>query len=44
MKTEDVKEKSKVTVEEWREYTKTVWKIANESHDEHPAGVIHESR
>jgi site-specific DNA-methyltransferase (adenine-specific) len=33
----DVKEKSKLTVEEWREYTKTVWQIANESHGEHPA-------
>lgn len=33
----DVKEKSKLTVEEWREYTKTVWQIANESHEEHPA-------
>jgi DNA modification methylase len=33
----DLKEKSKLTVEEWREYTKTVWQIANESHDEHPA-------
>jgi site-specific DNA-methyltransferase (adenine-specific) len=34
---ENIKEKSKLTVEEWREYTKTVWQIANESHDEHPA-------
>src|SRR5438105_8268750 len=33
----DVREKSKLTVEEWREYTKTVWQIANESHEEHPA-------
>lgn len=33
----DVKEKSKVTKDEWREYTKTVWSIANTSHDEHPA-------
>jgi len=33
----DVKEKSKVTKEEWREYTKTVWSIANTSHDDHPA-------
>ena len=32
-----IKEKSKVTKEEWREYTKTVWSIANTSHDEHPA-------
>ena len=31
------KEKSKVTKDEWREYTKTVWSIANTSHDEHPA-------
>ena len=33
----DVKERSKVTKDEWREYTKTVWHIANTSHDEHPA-------
>jgi len=32
-----VKEKSKVSKEEWREYTKTVWQIANTSHPEHPA-------
>ena len=32
-----VKTKSKLTKEEWREYTKTVWQIANVSHDEHPA-------
>lgn len=32
-----VKEKSRVTKEEWREYTKTVWTIANTSHKEHPA-------
>jgi DNA modification methylase len=31
------KEKSRVTKDEWREYTKTVWSIANTSHDEHPA-------
>jgi len=31
------KEKSKVTKEEWREYTKTVWAIANTSHEDHPA-------
>lgn len=35
--TSDAKEKSKVTKDEWREYTKTVWSIANISHDEHPA-------
>ena len=34
---EDVKAKSKVTSEEWREYTKTVWNIANTKHDVHPA-------
>lgn len=33
----DAKEKSKVTKEEWREYTKTVWSIANTSHEDHPA-------
>lgn len=31
------KERSKVTKEEWREYTKTVWHIANTSHRDHPA-------
>lgn len=31
------KEKSRVTKEEWREYTKTVWSIANTSHEDHPA-------
>lgn len=31
------KEKSRVTKEEWREYTKTVWQIANTSHQKHPA-------
>lgn len=36
-KTCDPKELSKVTKEEWREYTKTVWQIANKSHDVHPA-------
>jgi DNA modification methylase len=33
----DAKERSKITKEEWREYTKTVWHIANTSHAEHPA-------
>ncbi len=33
----DAKEKSRITKEEWREYTKTVWMIANTSHKEHPA-------
>ncbi|MSR55908.1 MAG: site-specific DNA-methyltransferase [Gemmataceae bacterium] len=36
-KTHDVKEKSKLTKEEWREYTKTVWQIANTAHPNHPA-------
>jgi len=31
------KEQSKITVEEWREFTKTVWSIANTSHAVHPA-------
>ena len=33
----EIKEKSKVTKDEWREYTKTVWTIANTSHAAHPA-------
>ena len=32
-----VKEKSRLTKEEWREYTKTVWAIANTSREDHPA-------
>jgi DNA modification methylase len=32
-----IKEKSRLTKEEWREYTKTVWHIANTRHPEHPA-------
>lgn len=32
-----VKEKSRLTKEEWREYTKTVWTIANTKRDDHPA-------
>jgi site-specific DNA-methyltransferase (adenine-specific) len=32
-----VKEKSRLTKEEWREYTKTVWMIANVKRDDHPA-------
>ncbi len=31
------KEKSRLTKEEWREFTKTVWHIANTTHREHPA-------
>ena len=34
---ETVKHKSKLTKEEWREYTKTVWHIANTTDNEHPA-------
>ena len=34
---QSVKEKSRLTKEEWREYTKTVWTIANTSRDDHPA-------
>jgi len=33
----DIREASKLTKEEWREYTKTVWQIANVSHAAHPA-------
>lgn len=33
----EIKEKSKLTKEEWREYTKTVWTIANTSRADHPA-------
>lgn len=35
--TPEIKEKSKVTADEWREYTKTVWSIANKGRPEHPA-------
>lgn len=31
------KEKSRLTKDEWREYTKTVWSIANTSDPKHPA-------
>lgn len=33
----EAKEKSAITKEEWKEYTKTVWSIANVGHDVHPA-------
>ena len=33
----DIKEKSKLSKDEWREYTKTVWHIANTTHADHPA-------
>lgn len=33
----DVKEASRLSKEEWREYTKTVWHIANVTDREHPA-------
>lgn len=33
----EAKEKSQLTKEEWKEYTKTVWSIANVGHAEHPA-------
>jgi DNA modification methylase len=32
-----IKEKSRVSKEDWREFTKTVWQIANVSHPDHPA-------
>lgn len=34
---EQIRERSKLTKEEWREFTKTVWHIANTSDPEHPA-------
>lgn len=34
---QDIKERSRLTKEEWREYTKTVWQIANVSDKGHPA-------
>lgn len=33
----EIKEASKLTKEEWKEWTKTVWSIANVSDDSHPA-------
>ena len=35
--TDVIKKKSILSKEEWREYTKTVWQIANTTHEEHPA-------
>jgi DNA modification methylase len=35
--TKEIKEASRLTVDEWREYTKTVWHIANVVDTEHPA-------
>lgn len=35
--TKEIKEKSIVTKEEWKEWTKTVWSIANTSDNMHPA-------
>lgn len=32
-----IKEQSRLSKEEWREYTKTVWQIANVTDSEHPA-------
>src|SRR4051794_17256247 len=32
-----IKERSRLTKEEWREFTKTVWHIANTSNPDHPA-------
>ena len=32
-----IKDKSKLSKEEWREYTQTVWAIANTSRSDHPA-------
>jgi len=38
----EIKEKSIVTKEEWREYTKTVWSIANKARPDHPAAFPEE--
>jgi DNA modification methylase len=35
--TEEIRELSRLTKDEWREYTKTVWHIANVTDSEHPA-------
>lgn len=35
--TPEMKEKSRITKDEWREYTKTVWSIANKGRADHPA-------
>ena len=35
--TREQRDASAITKEEWREYTKTVWSIANTSDPEHPA-------
>lgn len=32
-----IKDKSRLSKEDWREYTKTVWHVANTTHQEHPA-------
>jgi DNA modification methylase len=37
LKVADLKERSKLTKEEWKEFTKSVWQIANTSHPDHPA-------
>ena len=34
---QEIKDKSKLTKEEWRDYTKTVWSIANTARPDHPA-------
>lgn len=34
---QEIKELSRLSKEEWREYTKTVWNIANTVHPDHPA-------
>jgi DNA modification methylase len=34
---QEIRESSRVSKEEWREYTRTVWQIGNVSHSVHPA-------
>ncbi len=38
----EIKEKSRLSKDEWREYTKTVWSIANKSREDHPAAFPEE--
>lgn len=40
--TTSIKERSRLTKEEWREYTKTVWQIPNIVHPDHPAAFPEE--
>lgn len=39
---QEIKDKSILTKDEWREYTKTVWSIANKARTDHPAAFPEE--